>query len=83
MSLTEYRQMHLRIARVLAPEMSRDDMEQACVEDWQGDLRGGSQMTFERYVSRPRCSTSACSPSACSPSACNPSACNPFAFLQP
>ena len=37
----------MRIASVLAPEMSRDDMEQACVEDWQGDLRGGA-MTLDR-----------------------------------
>ena len=59
MSMTEYRQMHLRVAQVLAPEMSRDDMEEACLEDWQRDLRGGEQMTFERYVSPLRCNPTA------------------------
>ena len=42
--------MHLRIARVLAPDMTCDEMEQACVDDWRSDLRGGERMTFQRYV---------------------------------
>ena len=58
MTMTEYRQMHLRISQVLAPGMSPACMEEACLEDWQGDLRGGEQMTFERYVSPPRCNPS-------------------------
>ena len=58
MTMTEYRQMHRRIAKVLAPNMSPACMEEACLEDWRRDLRGSEQMTFERYVSPLRCNPS-------------------------
>ena len=50
MEYADYERVHSRIARVLAPEMPLDEAQQACAEDWSGDLRGSGKMTFQRYV---------------------------------
>ena len=50
MSKAQYAQVHRLIACALAPDMSATAEKEALQEDWADDLRGGRDMTFEKYM---------------------------------
>ena len=50
MSRDEYAQVHRRIAKVLAPELTDDEAHEAAQEDWVEDLCGHAEMTLARFI---------------------------------
>ncbi len=47
MPRSTYIYIHRRISRVLAPELTEEEAEEAAEEDWLDDLKGEEEMTFE------------------------------------
>ena len=47
---TEYRFVHARITKALAPELSEEEAKAAAREDWDDDLGGATEMTLEMYL---------------------------------
>ena len=50
MTQQEYRFVHVRISKALAPELSAEDARAAADEDWAEDLGDDEAMTFDHFV---------------------------------